>query len=292
MRWAAIGLAIAACSSGTRGAGDRIYRGGDAPVSVAADHAMLSIPAGSYVAGSASTERETAYADYARTSGRDSARKGGWFEREQDRHEANLLPYRFDRTPVTNAAYAEFVADTGEPAPHIDAATWSKQGFVQKYETEVARFNWPRGRPPPGREDHPVVLVTWAQAQRYCAWRGQLVGEGRQLPTAAQFEKAARGPGGSVYPWGAEFDPSKLDSAVNGPRDTVPVGSYPDGASPYGALDVAGNVFQWTSTPWSKGRMTVKGSAWDDWGGVGRGAAQHGRRVWVKHAIVGFRCAG
>lgn len=288
----ALAIAVAGCSGGPRGTAEPIYRGGAAPASIAADRAMIHIPAGSYIAGSGSAERNTAYADYERTAGHDGAREHNWFEREQPRHEANLIPYWIDRTPVTNAAYAEFVADTGEPAPAIDAATWDRQGFNQDYATEVVRFAWRHGRPPAQRADHPVVLVTWKQAARYCAWRGQLVGQARQLPTAAQFEKAARGPGGSIYPWGAELDPSKLNSAVEGPRDTTPVGRFAGGASHYGALDVAGNVFQWTSTPWSKDRMTVKGSAWDDYGGLGRGAAQHGRRIWVKHAIVGFRCAG
>lgn len=285
-------VVVAACGNGPGLDHPPTYRGGEAAVSAAADTAMIEIPAGSYIAGSATAERQTAYDDYQKTAGRDSARQGNWFEREQERHEANLLPYRIDRTPVTNRAYAEFVADTGETPPFVSEQVWKRQGFVQHYDTEVARFNWSGPTPPAGREDHPVVLVTWDQARAYCAWRGDVVHQERQLPTAAQFEKIARGPGGTAYPWGPAYDATKLNSAVAGPNDTTPVGSYPDGASPYGALDVAGNVFQWTSTPWSDGKMTVKGSAWDDYGGLGRAAAQHGRRVWVKHAIVGFRCAG
>jgi formylglycine-generating enzyme required for sulfatase activity len=142
-----------------------------------------------------------------------------------------------------------------------------------------------------------VVLVSWDDAAAYCAWRGQVVGHPRRLPSAHELEKAARGVEGLAYPWGVTFDRSKLNSAVGGPRDTVTVGSYPDGQSPLGVLDTAGNVFQWTATPWPPGepagaRMTVKGSAWDDFGGLGRGAAWHGRVRTVRHVIVGFRCAG
>jgi formylglycine-generating enzyme required for sulfatase activity len=268
------------------------YKGGDAPISRAADRGMLAIPAAKAIVGSTPQEREQAYQDYRRTSGHDSARRGKWFAREEERHAVNLPAYRIDQTPVTNAAYAEFVDDTGREAPHVDAATWKKQGFIQKYDTQVARFNWRGKRPPPGREDHPVVLVTWQDAHDYCAWRGAVVGQPRRLPTHHEYEKAARGAGGVVYPWGNSFDASKLNSQVEGPVDTTPVGSYPQGKSPYGMLDAAGNVFQWTSTPWPhrKNTMTVKGSAWDDYGGLGRGAAQHGRRRWVHHAIVGFRC--
>ena len=94
-----------------------------------------------------------------------------------------------------------------------------------------------------------------------------------------------------IYPWGNAYEPDKLDSAVKGPGDTVPVGQFTSGASPYGVLDLAGNVFEWTSTPMPDGKMTVKGSAWEDFAGVGRGASRHGRAQTVRHVIVGFRCA-
>lgn len=264
-----------------------------APTSRAADRDMIDIAAGPFIAGSTPEERERAYADARRTSGRDIARRNGWFEREDARHRASLPAFRLDRTAVTQAAYAEFVAAAGEPPPAMSASEWKRLGFVQPYAREVARFQWRDGRPPRGRERHPVVLVTWDQAARYCAWRGRIVGQSRRLPTAAELEKAARGPDGAIYPWGPDFDPARLDSAVDGPRDTVPVGSFPAGASPYGVLDLAGNVFHWSSTPWPHraGEMTVKGSAWDDHGGVGRGAAQHGRSRRIRHVIIGFRCA-
>ena len=88
------------------------------------------------------------------------------------------------------------------------------------------------------------------------------------------------------WEWQVKFE------ADDGWALTAPVGSYPAGASPYGVLDLAGNVFEWTSTPFGAGEMTVKGSAWEDFGGVGRGASRHGRKIGARHVIVGFRCAG
>lgn len=267
-----------------------------AGLSLAADDRMVAIPAGRYVAGSTPEERAAAYADFLTTSGKDTAREHHWFDVEQDRQVSELPAFRIDLMPVTQAQYAEFVAAGKAAPPAIDEAGWRAQGFAQDYATEVARFVWKDGAPPTGREDHPVVLVTQPEAAAYCAWRGGLRGEPRRLPTADEYEKAARGDGGLAYPWGNAFEADKLASAVNGARDTVAVGSFAAGASPYGVLDLAGNVFEWTSTPWREGgqataKITVKGSAWDDWAGVGRAASGHGRVPTIRHAIIGFRCA-
>jgi formylglycine-generating enzyme required for sulfatase activity len=260
---------------------------------------MIAIPAGRFVVGSTPEERAASYDLFRASSGHDAARAGRWFENEDARHVIDGPAFAIDRTPVTNAAYAEFVDAGGAPAPTMDAATWKAQGFDQDFTTEVARFVWNDGHPPPDRGEHPVVLVTWAEARAYCAWRGRLVGKARRLPTAAELEEAARGPGGSIYPWGDAYDASRLDSRARGTDDTAPVGSLDAGKSPFGVLDLAGNVYQWTSTPWPPGadpatatKMTVKGSAWDDWAGLGRGAQRHGRPRTIRHAIVGFRCAG
>lgn len=261
------------------------------PLSLAADQQMIAVPAGQYVAGSTPEERQAAYDDYRDSAGADTARAQRWFDREEDRHVATLPAFRIDLMPVTQAQFAEFVRAGLAPPPAIEATAWAAQGFRQDFATQVTRFVWRDGRPPAGREDHPVVLVTWSEAERYCAWRGELVAEPRRLPTAAEFEKAARGESGLAYPWGNAFVADKLNSAVGGPGDTVPAGSFVPGASPYGVLELAGNVFQWTSTPATRSEVTVKGSAWEDFAGVGRGASWHDRPRTVRHVIVGFRCA-
>jgi serine/threonine protein kinase len=110
-----------------------------------------------------------------------------------------------------------------------------------------------------GVDDHPVVCVSWDQAMAYAEWVG-----GR-LPTEAEWEKAARGPDGGEYPWGNEFDGSRLNfcdksclrrwrdaNVDDGYQYTAPVGSYPAGASPYGALDMAGNVYEWTHSAYKE----------------------------------------
>ncbi|MEO6773012.1 MAG: SUMF1/EgtB/PvdO family nonheme iron enzyme [Kofleriaceae bacterium] len=262
-----------------------------APLSLAADAQMVTIPAGQFVAGSTPEERATAYDDFLATSGKDTAREHAWFDGEDDRHVEHLLAYRIDLMPVTQSEYAELVLAGGVRAPAIDEAAWKAQGLAQDYATVVSRFVWKDNLPPPSKLDHPVVLVTYDEAAAYCAWRGAQRGEPRRLPTAAEYEKAARGAEGLAYPWGNTYDPDKLDSAVKGPGDTIAVGELTTGASAYGVLGMAGNAFEWTSTPFSGTKRTVKGSAFEDYGGVGRGAGRHGRTPNLRAPVIGFRCA-
>jgi len=289
-------IVLAACGSSTEKPVSPSADAAGAPLSRAADAQMVAVPAGRYVAGSTPEERQLAYDDYQVTSGQEAAREHRWFEVEEDRHMTELPAFRIDLLPVTNAQYAEFVAATGAPAPTMDEATWTKLGLQQPW-AEAKRFVWTDGEIPTGRAEHPVVLVDHDTAAAYCAWRGRLVGEPRRLPTAAEYEKAARGTEAFTYPWGNVWDATKLDSQVGGARDTVPVGSYAEGKSPYGVLELAGNVFEWTSTPWPRGapasapERMVKGSSWDDWAGVGRGASGHARNHTLRHVIIGFRCA-
>ena len=272
-------LVLAACAG----------RSGPLPPRAArAEALMLPVPPGDVILGSTPEERERAYVDARRTAGDDRARQGRWFEREEPRHTVARRGFLLDRTPVTQAMWAEYVRERGGVGPCIDAVAWRRQGYVQDFERVVARMCWNGATPPDGRDDHPVVLVTHAEARAYCAWRG------RRLPTADELEHAARGTDGRIYPWGDRYEAARLASADSGPGDTEPVDTHPSGAGPYGHQDLAGNVFAWTSTPWTfeKGAFTVKGSAWDDHGGVGRGAARHGRPLGARHVIVGFRCAG
>lgn len=285
-------VGAAAGCAGTATQSERARSAGaiHAPLSLAADERMVAVPAGHFVSGSTPEERAVAYDDYEATAGKDTARIEKWFDRESDRHGGELPEFRIDLMPVTQAQFAELVTTEHVAPPSVDEARAQGQGFGLDL-ARVSRFAWKDGRPPSGREDHPVVLVSWDDAERYCAWRGGLRGEKRRLPTAAEFEKAARGSDGLAYPWGNAFEPDKLNSAIGGPRDTTPVGSYAGGASTYGVLDMAGNVLQWTATPAGADEMIVKGSSWDDVGGMGRGAAQDKRPRAARDVLVGFRCA-
>lgn len=150
---------------------------------------------------------------------------GGPFAMGGARREVVLDPYYLDRAPVTNEQFQVFVEITGYAPEDENAGR-----FLQ---------HWREGKPPRGEERHPVTYVSWADARAYAAWAG------KRLPSEAEWEKAARGTDGRKYPWGrAEPTPSHANFG-NQRRGTTPVGAYPEGASPYGILDLAGNVWEW-----------------------------------------------
>lgn len=149
--------------------------------------------------------------------------------------EIELPAFELSRTPVTNAQYAAFVRDTGHRAP----------------------LDWPPTGPARARLDHPVAWVDHGDATAFCAWLG-----GR-LPTEAEWEKAARGGDGRVYPWGdtepaAPAPPGRSGAGARAnfggdakAGGTTPVGAFPDGAGAYGLLDLAGNVWEWVATAYA-----------------------------------------
>ncbi len=247
------------------------------------------IPAGPFVAGSDAAEREAAYRLDAAAYGHEATRLQRWYAGEAPRATLATAAYGMARTPVSNRQYAVFVAATGHRAPDTDPTTWAAQGLIHPWAT-TRRHAWRDGAPPPDRVDHPVVLVDRADAEAYARWLSETTGATWRLPTEAEWEKAARGSDGRRFPWGDAFDPTRLNSHDLGPGDTTPVGAHPDGASPYGLLDAAGQVYEWTATPAGPGRSIVKGGAWDDRGcGVCRPAARHARPDGLRHVLVGFR---
>ncbi len=249
----------------------------------------VPVAAGPFIAGSDRAEREAAYRLDETAYGHSLTRRHDWYESEPPRRARILPSYRIMRTPVTNAQYAAFLAETGHRAPDVDIATWAGYRLVHPY-ARTRRHAWGNSRPPPGRGRHPVALVSHDDARAYAAWLGRKTGAVWRLPDEAEWEKAARGRAGWMFPWGDRFDPALLNSADAGPFDTVPVGANPEGASVYGMLDAAGQVFEWTATPGRSGRFVVKGGSWDDKGcGVCRPAARHDRPAAIKHILIGFR---
>lgn len=149
----------------------------------------------------------------------------GAFQMGSSRREVHIDDVYVDKTPVTNAEFAVFLEATS----------------YKPTDPGAARFlsHWRKGQIQRGEENHPVVYVSWFDARAYASWAG------RRLPTEAEWEKAARGTDGRRYPWG-RTEPHHNHANFGRAKDkTTAVGSFPDGASPYGILDLAGNVWEW-----------------------------------------------
>jgi iron(II)-dependent oxidoreductase len=151
--------------------------------------------------------------------------------------QVRLAAFRVDRYPVTVAAYAEFIAAGG----YRDRRHWSRAGWAFRTREEIDRprfwgeGEWAAYLAP----NHPVVGVSAYEAEAYASFRGA------RLPTEAEWEKACRGTDGRRYPWGDAWIDDACGERNQGPRGTVPIGSYPRGASPYGVHDAVGSVWQW-----------------------------------------------
>lgn len=172
---------------------------------------------------------------------------GGEFRHGAQDELTYVMAYRIERYPVTNAQYARFLADNSDyPVPYLDEV-WAEP------------YNWdPQRRAyPEGKANHPVVLVSWEDAIAYCAWAGA------RLPTGMEWEKAARGEDGRNYPWGDEFDRERANVRESGVGSTTSVGVYPDGASQYGLLDCAGNVWEWTTSQVGENQIAIRGGSWN-----------------------------
>lgn len=248
------------------------------------DAEQVYVPAGPFLMGSTREEREYAY-----ELDKGITRSYGWYEKETRRKVATG-PFCIDRYPVTNAAYKGFVKATGHPAPFISADGYRRQGFLAHSYDKVQEFLWKDGLFPAGRDSHPVALVSLDDAQTYCDWRGTQMRRRYRLPSEEEWEKSARGSDGRIFPWGDRWNPDDLNS---GSRfgSTTPVDRFPEGKSPYGVYDMAGNLFEWTATPWDERSFTLKGCSWDDLPGTCRAAMRHGRPPGSKHILIGFRCA-
>ena len=220
----------------------------------------------------------------------------------------NLPAYAIDRYEVTNVQYREFVRATGRRAPYV-------------HDNWAAIYNWYSETFPPGLDELPVVLVTWVDADAFCRWAN------KRLPTEPEWEKAARGAmDGRRYPWGGRWDSRKTNvaSRLSGPLQTVAewdafeaawtgskepeifaVGSYPADRSPYGVMDMAGNVSEWVGGTFEP----YPGSPPGDRKGFGRGLRVARGNSWGNRdystslsnrypyeetrvdSVIGFRCA-
>jgi len=219
---------------------------------------MIEIPAGPFTMGS-----DTGEAD------------------ETPTHEVDLPAFEIDQFEVTNADFAQFVEATG---------------YQTDAEKEGRSKNWRDSAE--GKDNHPVVRVSWNDAMAYCEWLG------KRLPTEAEWEKAARGTDGRTYPWGDEWDPSKANVKDTGLRGTAAVGSFGAGASPYGVEDMAGNVWEWTadwyepypgstydSEYFGQEFKLVRGGGWFEMDDAVRITNRDLTSVTAANDDMGFRCA-
>ncbi len=200
---------------------------------------------------------------------------------ERPAHRLYLEGFWIGRYPVTNADYARFIESTGCQPP----------------------VHWPGGHVPAGKEMHPVVEVSWFDARAYAEWAGM------RLLTEAEWEKAASWETGGrkrKYPWGDHFDAGLCDVEESGIGDTVPVGTYSPGADcPCGCVDMAGNVWEWTSSlylpypyraddgredPMAPGNRVLRGGSWYPHPGCARCTARDNDATDYHNGDFGFRC--
>jgi serine/threonine-protein kinase len=200
---------------------------------------------------------------------------------ERPPHKVYIDAFYIDRYPVTNAEYKKFVDATGYRVPD----------------------HWINRQIPYGKENHPVVYVSWDDADMYARWAG------KRLPTEAEWEKAARGTDGRDYPWGNQFAKSRCNSDESKIGDTTPVDSYsPQGDSPYGVSDMVGNTWEWCADwydeyyyaksppknpqgPASGSSRVRRGGAWNRNEFVARASFRNAGKPDDRFSFVGFRCA-
>ena len=169
---------------------------------------------------------------------------------ETPQRRVHVEAFEIDRVEVSNAAYRACVA-----AGHCAAIDYAACTFFRAGEQVIGGELDPSSQ----HEQAPVVCVTWEQAVAYCAWAG------KRLPSELEWEKAARGDDGRRFPWGDAWDPKAANwyddesGSIDGYVTLAPVGSFPSGASPYGALDMAGNVWEWVADGGSDGQRVVRG---------------------------------
>jgi formylglycine-generating enzyme required for sulfatase activity len=235
---------------------------------------LVAVPAGPFLMGSdpkrdpvAATER--------------------WAEDEQPQYTVTLPAYDIGRFPVTVAEYACYIRDD-----HSEPSRCMFQDILVDWEMQLQRL------------DHPVVCVRWHGAVAYAAWLSELTGERFRLASEVEWEKAARGTDGRIYPWGDTFDTARCNTSESGINSTTPVGTYPAGASPYGAEDLTGNVWEWTASwyrpyPYALAEegqeadvtdeRVVRGGSWGRDAGLARAACRAFNHPGQCNVFKGFR---
>ena len=263
-----------------------------------ADSSFVFVPQGEFIRGSDRTERDFAYRISAEAidstpegikQAEKKLRQTGWFNRESDRTTVASASYCISRNLVTNQEYQEFINATNHHIPGITADEYQQQGFLVHPYTKVREFLWQNDTYPKGTAKHPVVLISYDDAIAYADWKAEQTGASYRLPTATEWEKAARGEEGDYFPWGNDWQPEGTNYGHR-LNYTSEVAAFPLSKSVYGVEDMAGNVFEYTSTLRSDNtRAVMKGCSWDDLPGFCRSAYSHTRPLDSRHILFGFR---
>jgi formylglycine-generating enzyme required for sulfatase activity len=221
--------------------------------------------------------------------GSDKARDKQAHDDEMTQYPIMVGSFSISQHPLTVAEYACAVR-----AKMVREPRWEYQGTVVDWPTQLTRL------------EHPVVYVNWHDAVAYTHWLAKTTGQLWRLPSEAEWEKAARSMDGRIYPWGDAFDKTRCNTSEGGKGGTTPVGRYPTGASPYGAQDMAGNVWEWTSSlykpyPYRMDDGRERADATEHRvlrGGSWYGGARHARAAFRYHLrsdllsdVSGFRLA-
>lgn len=190
-------------------------------------------------------------------------------------------PYHIDVYPVTNDQYRKFLEAGGYEGYDF----WSEKGRKRRKESKIVQTGY-WNDPKWTKEDHPVVGVSFYEAEAYASWAG------KRLPTEKEWERAARHTDGRTYPWGDAFDEKRCNCKMSGIGGTSRLDLYPNGVSEDGCYDMAGNVWEWTSSSIDRGFYVLRGGSWgDDDPDIFRCAFRSRLDPYCRYFDVGFRCA-
>jgi len=213
--------------------------------------------------------------------------EAGEFLYGEDKQKVTLPEFWIDRTPVTNAEFARFVDASGyRTTAEINGIGCANTG-VKWEDVQGADWRHPGGPKTDIRNkgDHPVVQVTWEDAVAYVRWAG------KRLPTEQEWEKAARGMDGRQYPWGNQAPTGNLCNFNKNEKGTTEVGAFsPQGDSPYGCVDMAGNIWEWTASDHEDGGKVLRGGGWSHPAEFIRLVLRPAHQPDERYDTDGFRC--